>query len=194
MSDIQIALDYIAETRAKLAEGASNAILVNAVGEVLNNLWRGVAQYPEATEANQPGRISIKTHKPMGYYERGRGWWYPIMRKEALGEKQTKARGAINAPRFIKQTSQVMGYKLAGGGKSEALGRHWTMQVNASPTRIAGVLMNSASYAAYVQGDLQNRLHAARGWQTINQVVEQQRADIQTTMQQAVIDFLIMKE
>ena len=36
-----------------------------------------VAEYPPSTEANQPGRISIKNHKPMSYYERGRGWLPP---------------------------------------------------------------------------------------------------------------------
>lgn len=191
MSDIQIAIDYLDQTRAKLAEGANAAPLRDAIGVVLNNIWQHVAQYPEATEANQPGRFSIKTHKPMGYYERGRGWWYPIMKRATLGEgKHNKSRGAINAPKFVKQSSQVMGYKLAGGGKSEALGRHWTMQVSANQTSIRGTLMNSASYAGYVQGDLQARIHAARGWQTVDQVVEVQRVNIQATVQQAVLDFL----
>lgn len=191
MSDIQIAIDYLQETRTKLAQGADNAPLREAVGVVLNNIWRQVAQYPPATEANQPGRFSLVTHRPMGYYERGRGWWYPVMSKAALGEKQTKARGALNAPRAVKFVSKVMGYKLAGGGKSEALGRHWAMSLAANPARIAGTLYNGASYAGYVQGDVQNRLHAARGWQTVDQVVQTQRGDITATIQQAILDFLM---
>ncbi len=194
MSDIQIAIDYLAETRAKLQAGANAEPLRVAIATVLNDLWRGVAKYPSSTEANQPGRFSRVTQKPMGYYERGRGWWYPIMRAATLGQKQTKARGAIRAPGYVKKSSRVVGYKLAGGGKSEALGRHWAMTMTVNSALLRGTLSNSASYAGYVQGDLQNRLHRARGWQTINDVVEMQRAQITETIQKAIIDFLAFQE
>jgi hypothetical protein len=41
----------------------------------------GYASYPPATEANRPGRVD-QDGNPMGYYERGRGWWYPVKRTQ----------------------------------------------------------------------------------------------------------------
>lgn len=49
--------------------------------------------YPPATEANQPGRIDADG-EPMGYYERNRGWWYPVKRPETLSGMDSVAEGA----------------------------------------------------------------------------------------------------
>ncbi len=38
---------------------------------------RGLKNYPPKTEANAPGRYSIKTHQKMGYYVRGTGAFSP---------------------------------------------------------------------------------------------------------------------
>lgn len=49
--------------------------------------------YPPASEANQPGRLD-SDGEPMGYYERNRGWWYPVKRKETLAGMDSVAEGA----------------------------------------------------------------------------------------------------
>jgi hypothetical protein len=149
-----------------------------------------VAEYPPATEANQPGRISMKTHKPMGYYERGRGWWYPVMRKKTLGAKIGKSVGAIKAGKSIRTFTQVQGYKLAGGGSSEMLGRSWDAQIIAQDDAIIGLVGNNTSYAPYVQGDKQWRVHKARGWITVDRALEMSKDDINQFFEEATNEFL----
>lgn len=53
----------------------------------------GYASYPPATEANQPGRVDANG-EPMGYYERGRGWWYPVKNAATLGGVNSVSGGA----------------------------------------------------------------------------------------------------
>lgn len=53
----------------------------------------GYASYPPSTEANMPGRFDADGN-PMGYYERGRGWWYPVLRTSTLGGKNSVGEGA----------------------------------------------------------------------------------------------------
>ncbi|MCX6057748.1 MAG: hypothetical protein NTW69_06325 [Chloroflexi bacterium] len=149
-----------------------------------------VAEYPPSTEANQPGRISIKTHKPMGYYERGRGWWYPIMTRATLGEKIGKSVGAIKTSKNIRVATNVAGYKLADGGLSEMLGRSWDAQTIEIEGAILGVVGNNTSYAEYVQGDKQWRGHKARGWLTVDQALEMSQDDINKFFEEATDEFI----
>lgn len=44
----------------------------------------GYTGYAPSSEANLPGRFD-KDGEPMGYYERGRGWWYPVKNASTLG-------------------------------------------------------------------------------------------------------------
>jgi hypothetical protein len=131
-----------------------------------------VATYPPATEANQQGRYSLVTKRPMGYYERGRGWWYPVMRQTSLPDRLGKTRGAVKA----KKLAGVAGYKLAGGGESELLGRKWTGETEVQDlerqTVVVGTVGNTVSYSEYVQGRKQNRLHKARGWPTLDGTID----------------------
>lgn len=149
-----------------------------------------VAEYPPSTEANQPGRISMKTHKPMGYYERGRGWWYPLMTESTFGEKFGKSAGTVKAGAKIKKITSVKGYRLAGGGESEMLGRSWDAQVLEEEGAILGTVGNNTSYAEYVQGDKQWRGHKARGWLTVDQALEMSQDDINQFFQEATDEFI----
>lgn len=149
-----------------------------------------VAEYPPATEANQPGRISMKTHKPMGYYERGRGWWYPLMTDRTLGGKMGKSLGQIKAGAKIKRLTSVKGYRLESGGESEMLGRSWDAQIIELKDTIIGIVGNNTSYADYVQGDKQSRIHSARGWPTVDKALEESQDDINTYFGEALDEFL----
>jgi hypothetical protein len=162
------------------------SVMTAAMGNVLALLHDAVATYPPSTEANQPGRFSLKTQRPMGYYERGRGWWYPVMRKATLPEKLGKTRGAVRATR----RTGVAGYKLAGGGKSELLGRKWTTAITEADDAIVGELGNNAGYANVVQGERQNRIHARRGWPTLGGTVDRLADDITNIFDSAVDDIL----
>lgn len=154
-------------------------LLQDAMNKSVRAIQARVAEYPPSTEANQPGRISVKTHEPMGYYERGRGWWYPIMRPwTGAGQKVGKAYGMIKTSGKIRKATQVQGYKLAGGGKSEMLGKSWTVAVEAGKDGVVGEIGNNTSYAPWVQGDKQWYVHAKRGWKTLDTALEESMDDI----------------
>jgi hypothetical protein len=149
--------------------------LVDAMTKSVLLIQDDMAQYPPETAANAPGRFD-RNGKPMGYYERGRGSWYPIVRHETLG-KTGVARGSITEAMAYKRLKMkapgtVVGYKLAGGGKSEQLGKHWTHDVSSDPTNVYGVVGNNVSYAIYVQGPKQSEVMAGIGW--LKDIVEVQ--------------------
>lgn len=139
-----------------------------------------MAQYPSETEANHPGRYSIKTHKPMGYYERGRGYWYPVMRKDTVmtAGRLAGAGAGSGRARFGKSAGVVRGRRGLGvaGYKlrpvSENLGKNWVTKVVRGEAQVVGIVGNNTSYANPVQGEGQSRLMRARGWQNITQSVE----------------------
>jgi hypothetical protein len=121
-----------------------------------------ISVYPSASPANQPGRWYRDPNgyaHPMGYYERGRGWWYPIMTPSAPGTKYRKAMGMTGAG--AGRRSGVAYYKQDRHKRSETLGRRWT---TAQPNPFMAVVGNNASYIRFVQGDKQAHFHARRGW------------------------------
>jgi len=62
---------------------------------------------------------------------------------------------------------------VGGRRTSETLNRRWT--IAARDDGLAQVVGNNVSYGPYVQGDEdQAAFHAARGWQTVGQVVEEE--------------------
>lgn len=121
----------------------------------------GVQKYPPATEANQPGRISIKTHKPMGYYQRGKGWWYPIKSKVAKGSGDRKG-----SAKFRKFTG-VTGYRL------RATSERYGTQYYVKRMPFGAAVGNRASYARYVGGITQSRKMAAIGWRKYGDVARE---------------------
>jgi len=153
-----------------------------------------VSEYPPSSEANRPGRVD-KNGRPMGYYERGRGWWYPVMAEKTLGSKLGVSAGAQTAKqaarRFkVKSVPTVAGYKLAAGGTSEMLGRSWDARVFEQENAILGVVGNNASYAEYVQGNRQAAVHAARGWKTVDKTLEESMNDINDAFGLALQEYL----
>lgn len=147
-----------------------------------------LAEYPPETEANQPGRFSLKTRKPMGFYERGRGWWYPVMRPESLGTFLGKRQGAIKTPKRLTQFSRVAGYKLRQ--TSERLGTKWARRIEYQPVEVTGEVGTTVSYADAVQGDQQAHIHAGRGWVTAEQALEQAEEEIYGFFDEAVDEYL----
>lgn len=127
---------------------------------------QGILQpYPPATAANRPGRWrKTKTgDKPMGYYERNRGYWSPRVnvRRGSFGNFG-KAQGRIKATgETQRKTKSVGGYVLTS--HSDQLGKKWIVKQSG----MGATLTNSARYAAYVQSaKKQSRIMAAIGWKT----------------------------
>lgn len=149
-------------------EGNINAALT-AGAEHLRNV---VMDYPPATEANKPGRWSHPAEgkgqpRPLGYYERGRGQWYPIMQKRTIMLGSFGNIGKSHGRILAKRGSAVAGYKLRP--TSETLGRRWAIW---SKDRMTVYLGNNATYARAVHdAEKQAKFHAARGWKTIQAVL-----------------------
>lgn len=176
-----------AEALAELEQAMQDAVYL--LEERLN-------QYPPSTDANRPGRTNA-AGKPMGFYERGAGWWYPIMRRATLGPKPTKSAGAMKLARAKKLfgepggmgTYGVAGYKLRR--ESEALGRSWTTQVTAGDGWIAGEVGTDTSYAPWLVDDAkQARRMEQIGWVTVGDAMDAAEDDIYKVFEAAVADVL----
>lgn len=164
-------------------------LLEEAMTKSLSQLHDELAQYPAATEANQPGRVDADGN-PKGYYERGRGWWYPVRNRSTLGEKLGARLGAETAIRAAKR-NQVKNIPTAAGYKlrkqrSEVLGKKWTTAQAVNDTGVLGEIGTTVSYADWVQGDRQAEIHAARDWETASQVLERMTPKIEENFEKAV--------
>ncbi len=153
-----------------------------------------ISEYPPSTEANRPGRID-KAGRPMGYYERGRGWWYPVMRRKTLGDEIGVGFGAETAKRAagrvkMKGIPTVAGYKLAQGGTSEMLGRSWAAEVYDVEGGVMGVVGNNASYADYVQGSRQAEKMRSIGWMEASAALQEAMPEIEEAFGEAVEGFM----
>ena len=123
--------------------------------------------YPPATASNRPGRFDDEGH-PLGYYERNRGWWNPIVRAYNLKSFGNfgKAKVVIRASKTQRKTGTVAGYKLRA--TSEMLGKKWIVR----RTNNGAILTNSASYARIVQDKTkQPRIHEMNNWLTIQDAI-----------------------
>lgn len=110
----------------------------------------GLKRYPRSTEANQPGRWSLKTHRPMGYYIRGKGWQSPRV-----------------------SGGQVTGYKNMGN--SERYGTQFYVKREGDHARIG----NRASYAKWLADEHdQSKKMAAIGWKKLIDVAREQLQQI----------------
>jgi hypothetical protein len=155
-----------------------------------------ISEYPPSTAANQPGRVD-KNGKAMGYYERGRGYWYPVMKASTLGDKLGVAFGSETAKRAatrnkVKSIPTVAGYKLSKGGTSEMLGRSWTTHVIEADGAVLGEIGNRVSYAGYVQGPAsqQASLMAGIGWTNADEALAKSEDTIDEAFGMALQDFL----
>lgn len=170
-------------------------ILTRAMTLITRTVQANIAEYPPATDANRPGRANA-AGEPLGYYERGRGWWYPVMREKTLGGNlgvlfgAELTSGAGKRYKIKSIRTKAVGYKLANGGTSEMLGRSWDSRIETTDNYVLGVISNNTSYAPYVQGDEQAAIHAARGWQTIDNAIIVSMPEIERLLDEAVDEYL----
>ena len=153
--------------------------LADAMTPIMSAYEDRASVYAPESEANQPGRFSLVTQKPMGYYERGRGWWYPLLTHRTIDLTKEVPLLRLNpkAPHTAGMKTlmaagipQVAGYRLIEN--SEQMHDKWSFDVEVVADEIIGHMVNTASYSALVQGMEQTRLHQARDWQTFIDVWE----------------------
>lgn len=155
--------------------------------ENILDVYQAVAEgYPPESDANRPGRVDQEGN-PVGYYERGRGWWSPrVGHKEfGLDSKFPSLKPNAKAPYTMGAMSllatgfiRVTGYKLTPS--SQQLHDRWVRDVEQAAQDVLGRLRNMATYSSYVQGLDQIPLHAARDWQTVEE--NWNRNEVQSTV------------
>jgi hypothetical protein len=173
-------------------EGAMHDIMTEFVAQ---------AEIPAPeSEANKPGRVD-KAGRPMGYYERGRGEWYPLLTHNKLGGGEFPALGLHSKAPHTRGTSRLLarGIPLVTGYKliptSEQLEENWQAEVNTQGDDVIGNLFNQVSYAGYVQGDEQTKLNEERLWQKVQIVWESDamQAAVNDATSMAIDDYYDLK-
>lgn len=186
MSEIVFEVSGFEELRQALRTmpEKSAPILLEAVTKSCEAVKGVLVEYPPATEANKPGRINRKG-KPMGYYERGRGWWYPVRQRSTMEStigasgQPIKAKGGIKAPRSLG----LAGYKLRA--TSEMLNRRWATEAKMVQNGAEGTIGTPVSYARWVHID-QPAIFRARGWKSMTEALEAASDDIQAAFAEAI--------
>lgn len=173
-------LERAPETAIPLFEQAMTRGLAAVAGRV--------KAYPPATEANRPGRV-MADGRPMGYYERGQGWWYPVKQAKTLGGLRLKTQGVKILGKRIAAKAGIAGYKLIRS--SERLREHWTTQVTRLINGVEGTIGSVVSYAGTVQGFVsrdprQAQLPASRDWPSIETALTDSLPDLEAAFAEAV--------
>lgn len=149
--------------------------LGDAMENILSVFETRASEYAPESEANRPGRID-QEGRPIGYYERGRGWWYPLVTRQTINLKEDLPvlRPHTLAPKTMESRTllakgipAVTGYRLIPN--SEQMHDQWEFGVGITQRAVMGFLRNTASYSNLVQGEDQIKLHELRGWQTVEQ-------------------------
>jgi hypothetical protein len=166
--------DFLTELQNSPAEVLPYA--VQAMDNSVAAIHDVVATYPPETAANEPGRTDADG-KPLGYYERGKGWWRPLLRATTVLAHGTMAGGKYGKSigRGIYPTGgkvpQVAGYKL--NPTSEKLGQSWTTNVESfEEGGVLGTVGTNTSYVDPVQGDDQSSIMESIGWVKVRDAVE----------------------
>lgn len=167
----------------KLSAAAANA-LRDGAELVLNT--PGARNYPSSSEANTPGRFNAKTRKPMGYYLRGQGWFYPIMRRNNTSETAAVASKRAGFARGVSRSFEVAGYKLRA--TSERYGTQFYTRSATGDGYASVVIGNRASYATYLGFRRQAKLSAARGWRQLGEIAGEKRGQIAALVTSRIAD------
>ena len=148
-----------------------------AMSNIMDEFKAEMEVYAPEDAANAPGRTD-QNGEPMGYYERGQGWWYPVKSKNTILEagRLVGAGKGLPRARFGKTVGVikggrkfgVAGYKLIPS--SQQMGDRWVVAVQTDQDSVIGTLFNGASYSDIVQGFGQSVLMAARQWNNIDAV------------------------
>ena len=148
-----------------------------AMSNIMDEFKDEMEVYAPETAANAPGRVD-RDGRPMGYYERGRGWWYPVMQRETINMAGRLAGAGMGRPKakfgkavgVIKGGRRfgVAGYKLIPS--SQQMGDRWVTALQSETDSITGTLFNGASYSGLVQGTEQTELMASIGWNAIDAI------------------------
>lgn len=175
---VTVKADGLKKLSDKLDPGRLRSEMANTLRDaaemVLNT--EGARNYPPSSEANTPGRFSVKTRRPTGYYLRGQGWMYPIMQRQNAGEDAATASKRAGLAKGVSRSFQVAGYKLRA--TSERYGTQFYTRATSGAGYVGVVMGNRASYAKWLGFKMQARIPAARGWRRLGDIIDQRRGEI----------------
>ena len=137
---------------------------------------------PPETAANEPGRQD-EDGRPLGYYERKKGEWYPLKKKQDPATRYGKTRGIIRATK-AQRAQGVMAYRLVAS--SQRLEDKWTIEVTQNDNMVTGVVGNNVDYAGAVQGSSQAQLFKTIGWPTVDSALTQATPDIHAAFEDVI--------
>jgi len=161
-----------------------------AMTDALRILQGELKEYPPSSDANRPGRVhmitlhrkagDVQAERPQGYYEQGRGWWYPLTKQALKGPTGVNVGQQTEKQAFrrfkVKEPGMLSGYRLIAS--SEQLGRSWAVDVQQTETAITGEIGTNTSYADYVQGNKMPALFKKRGWRSVDTILKEQTPKI----------------
>lgn len=159
-------------------------IASRAVAQCLEAIQRRTQVIPGATEANQAGRKDEKG-RPIGWYERNKGYWYPVKKIKTLGDHPTRRGGAIKLSKKQQAALSIAGYK--NDFSSEQSRFKWRIKVTPSQSMVEGSLENEASYSGAVFGwkadePRQATLMASIGWRSIDDGISEANGAMQSAL------------
>jgi hypothetical protein len=146
--------------------------------------FRGIGEFKNGSYSRYIGGQTTPREEPMGYYQRGTGWWYPIQKlggriEFLMVRHEIKGLfGRSTGLKLAKNVAGVAGYKLSKKHTSEELGQSWTHTTERTETEIVTTIGNNASYVDYVNGRYQPALFHMRGWETIDEAMEKVVPDV----------------
>ncbi len=168
---IEIAVNDGVTAKLKTLEDLSFVNAALTAGAVA--LKAKLAVYPPSQ--SRPGRYSLRTRRPMGWYKRGTGWMEPILSRQRRGPLLSRAAmgGLVGNP-SPSIPSVVIGYRNRRA-TSETFGRKWAIY-SRGPLEV--VIGNNTSYGPWAKSAVrvgsagpQSRLLRAYGWSTVDQDV-----------------------
>ena len=180
--DLMKAIEQMPDKAIPLAIKAMDQSALAIIGEV--------KQYPSETAANRPGRFNA-LGRPLGYYQRGEGWYYPIMQRSTIAGIRSGRATGVNRGNKYTRAMGVAGYKR-GKKTSEELGRKWAHKTEMEGSEVVTSVGNNASYVLPVQGPIneQSKVMAAIGWEAIDDAIDKVKPDIDAAFSDAADQIL----
>jgi hypothetical protein len=172
------------------ADQQAYPFVVKAMDQASLAIIGEVKPYPPETAANHPGRIG-QDGRPLGYYQRGEGWYYPIYNRASIKGIRSGRASGINRKVGVAGAFGAVAFKRSKK-TSEELGRSWAHRIRMEGSEIVSDVGNNASYVLPVQGPIneQSKVMSAIGWEKIDDALDKVLPDIDAAFSDAADEII----